>query len=133
MIEVETILEAISNLDKKVSDRLNGLEAQLSETIKNHNNLVNDTRKNTSEIQSIKETLKDLINSDALIRKEKRKYILNKESVYDRFEQQGLTRHMALKLLDDAGLLAPHSCGCRTQVAWDGENRKAYRVIVIKL
>jgi len=26
MTEVETILEAISNLDKKVSDRLNGLE-----------------------------------------------------------------------------------------------------------
>jgi hypothetical protein len=140
MKDTETILQAISDLNTKLSGRLDGMEHDITETIKKQLSqetgmkaLRNRQFSHSRDIQQIKETLNDLVNSDALISRGRKKAVLNKESVYDRFSEQGLTKHQVLELLDEAGLIFPYSPGNRTSVCWDGNKQASFRAIIIKL
>ena len=137
MDDTERILQAISDLDNKFSDKLTELEEAISATNRRQTGhsqaivkLQNSQQTQAHDIDDIKRTLAELAKdgSGALIKRDGRKAILKKEPVYSTFENTGINSRILMRILDEAGLVCSTPRN-RTTVVWSKEKQSAFRAI----
>lgn len=126
MTDTERILEAIRGLDQKTEARFAELSARITAGERK-------TKRQDVKIDRLERVLSDLLSSDAVLRREGRQAVLQKEKVYRRFEREGIDKRGALSALEHARRLICDGSGCRTAVYWDRDGGKAVRAIKIWL
>jgi len=115
--------EAIESIDRKLD-----LIIKLLTESSNNNQIQRPTEKLTKE--ETKDILQDfLINGDGILREVEQGLAINKEKLYEHFEQHGLSNTEVLRLLDNYGYIY-HKDDSRTPLV-RYENTPT-RVIVIR-